>query len=291
MTVLVNRLAIIGVGLIGGSFALALKEAGAVDFVVGCGRSNENLQDALSIGAIDDATTDPVEAVRDADVVMLAVPMRSMAGIAKKISPELKPGAIVTDAGSAKEIVLGEMFAHLPPHVSVVAGHPIAGSEKTGAKSARADLFQNRRTILTPDKTTDQKALDLIKRLWEAAGSGVEIMPPSTHDLVLGAVSHLPHMVAYALIDTLVEWDNDVPMLRFSAGGLKDFTRIAASSPAMWRDICIDNKDVILEAIDRFSRNLAGLKEEVSASDADALERRFSRCRQARLKVEGEDDR
>jgi len=289
VTVLVERLCIIGVGLIGGSFGLALKEAGAVDFVIGCGRTEENLHEALSIGAIDYATTDPVEAAQEADVIMLSIPVRAMAPVAKSISHVLKNGAIVTDAGSTKEVLLGELFAWLPPHVHVVAGHPIAGSEKTGAVAAKPDLYRGRRTILIKDKRTDQSALELVKQLWEAVGSRVELMDAATHDLVLGAVSHLPHMIAYALVDTLFAWDRETPMLRFSAGGFRDFSRIAESSPEMWRDICMDNKNVIVSAIDRYLDTLKGLRKEVESGDERALLERFGRCREVRKKILRED--
>lgn len=289
MTALINRLAIIGVGLIGGSFGLALKEAGAVDFVIGCGRSEDNLREALAMGILDDATTDPVEAARDADVIMLAVPVRAMAALARQIAHVLKPGAIVTDAGSTKEVVLGELFAWLPPYVHVVAGHPIAGSEKTGAAAARSDLYHGHRTILIRDKRTDDEALQKVRELWEAAGASIEIMEARNHDIVLGAVSHLPHMVAYALVDTLLDWDDQTPMLRFSAGGLRDFTRIASSSPEMWRDVCADNKYAIVEAIERFIKVLTGLKAEIESGDQRALFDRFSRCREVRKKIARED--
>ncbi len=285
MSVLINRMGVIGVGLIGGSFALALKEAGAVEFVVGCGRTRENLHDALAIGAIDDATTDPGEAAADADLVMLAVPVRSMAGISRAIGHYLKKGAIVTDAGSTKEIVLGEMLALLPTYVNVVPGHPIAGSEKTGARAASPHLFKGRRTILTPGQGTDPGAVELVKKLWQAAGSKVEIMDQHLHDQVLGAVSHLPHMVAYALLDTLTEWDKKTPMLRFSAGGLKDFTRIAESSPRMWADICMDNRDAIVEAIEGFMETLSRLRSMVDGQDHKALVELFERCREVRIKI------
>ncbi|MFO8057426.1 MAG: prephenate dehydrogenase/arogenate dehydrogenase family protein [bacterium] len=287
MNVKIGKLAIIGTGLIGGSFALALKKAQAVDFVVGCGRTLENLRDALAEGIIDDATTDPGEAVRDADLVFIAVPVGEISNLCLKIAHELKPGAIVTDAGSTKEIVLGELFGHLPPYVNIVGGHPIAGKEKTGAAAAEAELFQDRITIITPDKTTDPDALELIKKLWEAAGSRVEIMEPAEHDKVLGAVSHLPHMVAYALVDTLLEWEKETPLLRFSAGGLRDYTRIAASSPQMWRDICLDNKEAIIEAIDRFSGVLEELRADIENLNKDALTKRFERTREVRKKMGG----
>lgn len=290
MTVLVPRLAIIGVGLIGGSFALALKAAGAVGRVWGAGRSEENLREALALGMVDEVGT-AEEAAAGADVILLAVPVRAMAGIARRIAPVLKAGAVVTDAGSTKEIVLGELFAHLPGHVHVVGGHPIAGSEKTGAAAARADLFRGRRTILTPDRTTDPQALELVKTLWETTGSRVELMDPHLHDLVLGAVSHLPHLVAYALIDTLLVWDREQPMLRFSAGGLRDFTRIAASSAEMWRDICLDNRDAILAALDRLAETLARIRTEVEKGDGAALLERFTRCREIRQKLSGEEEK
>jgi prephenate dehydrogenase len=285
VTALVDRLAIIGVGLIGASFALALKQAEAVNTVIGCGRSRENLQDALGMGALDDATTNPVEAVKDADVVLLAVPVRAMAFLARDIGHALKPGAIVTDAGSTKEIVLGELFALLPPYVHVVAGHPIAGSEKTGAAAGDADLFAGRRAILIEDRRTEAAPLALIKKLWEACGARVELMDAHTHDLVLGAVSHLPHLVAYALTDTVLAWDTETPMIRFSAGGLRDFTRVASSSPEMWRDICLDNSAALTEALDRYLRTLQEIRAEVARQDGRALAERFERCRDSRRRI------
>ncbi len=285
MSASVKRLAVIGVGLIGGSFALALKEAGAVESVVGCGRTKENLYDALAIGAIDDATTEAAEAVEGADVIMLAVPVRSMVPIIAEVSHLIKPGAIVTDAGSTKEVVTGELVGHLPNYVHVVPGHPIAGSEKTGAIAATAGLYKGRRTILTPGKFTDPAAVELVKKLWEAAGARVETMAPDVHDVVLGAVSHLPHMVAYALVDTLLKWDDQVPMLRFSAGGLKDFTRVASSSPEMWRDVCLDNRVAIIEAIDRLTATLGEVKREIEAGNEKALLERFTRCREVRKRI------
>lgn len=288
MTPIIDRLAIVGVGLIGGSFALALKEAGAVGSVIGTGRSEENLREALAIGALDDATTDLVEAVGGADVVLLAVPVRSMAAIAKKIAYTLKNGCIVTDAGSTKEVVAGELFAHLPPHVKVVPAHPIAGSERTGAAAARSDLFIGRRTIITKNGIADDDAIDIVKRLWEAAGAKVEFMDAHTHDLVLGAVSHLPHMVAYALVDAVTRWDGETPMLRFSAGGLRDFTRVAGSSPEMWADICVDNKDAVLEAMGRYSASLDALRGLIEKGDAEALRKFFADAREVRKRIVGE---
>ena len=287
MSVKIGKLAIIGTGLIGGSFALALKNAETVDFVIGCGRNLENLREALAMEIIDDATTDPAEAVRDADVVFFSVPVGEISKLCLKIAHELKPGAIVTDAGSTKEVVLGELFGHLPTYVNIVGGHPIAGKEKTGAAAAEADLYKNRTTILTPDKTTDPDALEVVKQLWEATGSKVVIMEPKEHDRALGAVSHLPHMVAYALVDTLMEWEKETPLLRFSAGGLRDFTRIAASSPEMWRDICLDNRDAIIEAIDRFAKVLADLRRNIEEKDKKALTERFERTRDVRHKMGG----
>jgi prephenate dehydrogenase len=286
VTRLAERLAVIGVGLIGASFALAVKRAGAVDFVIGCGRTKENLRAALEIGAIDDATTDPAEAARGADVVLLAVPVRSMAGLARGIGHVMKPGAIVTDAGSTKEIVLGELFALLPPYVHVVAGHPIAGRERTGATAADPDLFQGRRTILIQDKRTEAPALALVQKLWEACGAKVELMDAHQHDLVLGAVSHLPHLAAYALTDTVLAWDRETPMIHLSAGGLRDFTRIAASSPEMWRDVCLDNGPALTEAIDRYVRTLQEIRAEVEGQDGAALQARFERCREVRRRMD-----
>ena len=288
MTAIIDRLAVIGVGLIGGSFALALKEAGAVNFVIGCGRSQENLRDALAAGAIDDATTDPEEAAKGADVVLLAVPVRAMAPLARRISHVLKPGAIVTDAGSTKEIVAAELFAHLPPHTRIVPAHPIAGSERTGAAAARADLFRGRRTIITKNGIADDDAIAVVKKLWEAAGAKVEFMDAHTHDLALGAVSHLPHLIAYALVETVMRWDDETPMLQFSAGGLRDFTRVAGSSPEMWADICMDNKDAILEAVRRYRESFNGLAALVESGDEAGLRDWFTRAREVRRRMPGD---
>ena len=285
MTVLIEKLAVIGVGLIGGSFALALKEAGAVGFVSGFGRTKENLQDALAFSVIDEAFTEISEAVEDADVIMMSVPVRAMSGLVKDMAPYLKDGAIVTDAGSTKEVILGELFAFLPHNAHIVAGHPIAGSEQTGASAAEPDLFQNKRVIITPDKTTEDHALKLVTKLWEACGAKVELMDPQTHDIVLGAVSHLPHMVAYALVDTLMKWDDETPMLRFSAGGLRDFTRIASSSPEMWSDICSDNEHVIVEALDRYIKTLMELRHEIESGDSKKLLERFTKARKVRSRI------
>lgn len=288
MTAIVDRLAIIGVGLIGGSFALALREAGAVNYIIGAGRSSANLRDALSLSIIDEATQDPAEAAAGADVVFISTPIRTFAALARAIGPALKPGAIVTDAGSAKEIAGVELFAHLPPHARIVPGHPIAGSEKTGASSARADLFRGRRTILTPNGISDPEAVALVTRLWQAAGAQVETMDAHLHDLVLGAVSHLPHMVAYALVETVLRWDRETPMIRFSAGGLRDFTRVAASSAEMWADICLDNQDAILQALDRFAASLGELRGLIAAGRSEELRDWFERGREARRRMAGD---
>jgi prephenate dehydrogenase len=253
--------------------------------VAGFGRTKENLQDALAFGVIDDAYTEIEEAVEDADVIMLAVPVRAMAELVKDMAPFLKNGAIITDAGSTKEVILGELFAFLPSHAHIVAGHPIAGSEQTGAAAAEPDLYKDKRVIITPDKTSEDHAIEVVKKLWEACGAKVEMMDPSTHDIVLGAVSHLPHMVAYALVDTLMKWDDEVPMLRFSAGGLRDFTRIASSSPEMWRDICVDNEHVIVEALDRYIESLKKLRDEIKSGDDNKLLERFKAARKVRSRI------
>ena len=279
MTAPVRRLCVIGVGLIGGSFARALREQGLVKEVVGCGRTRPNLEAARRLGVVDRFTLEPAAAAQGADLIFLATPVRAMPGIVQALRPSLAPKAIITDAGSTKSALIKAIEPLLPAQVQFVPGHPIAGKEKSGVRASKANLFNERWVILTPTARTKKAALARIRGLWEACGAWVECMPPAEHDQVFGAVSHLPHLVAYALVDTIMRWDSPRPLIGYSAGGFRDFTRIAASSPEMWRDICLENRKAILKAMDRYGQTFAHLRQMVKSGDGRGLEKLFSDAR------------
>lgn len=281
--VLIPRLAVIGVGLIGGSLALALKEAGAVGEVVGCGRGKPNLEKAIELGVIDRYSRDPVEAVQDADVVFLATPVCSLASVTQSLLPGLKPGAILTDGGSVKGEVARAVEPLLPENIHFVPGHPIAGTEQSGAEAAFPTLYQGKRCILTPTEKTNEAALDLVDRMWSLAGSEVVRMPLEKHDRVLAAISHLPHMVAYSLVNSVGSYDHyEENILEYSAGGFRDFTRIASSDPTMWRDIALTNRDALIEMMEHFEKFFAELKEDIRDGSDEKLFEFFLRSKQLR---------
>ena len=277
----IDRLAIIGVGLIGGSFALALKQAGAVREVLGVGRTAASLELARQHGLID-RTVDIAEAAQ-ADCILLAMPVGETAAVLTQLAPHLKPGAIVTDAGSTKANVIAAARAALGVRFSdFVPGHPIAGSELNGPLAARADLFQSRKVVLTPEPETRGDAQALVNALWAATGAQVEILEADLHDRIFAAVSHLPHLAAYALVNELAQRENSADFFRFAASGFRDFTRIAGSSPEMWRDIALANRDAVLVELDAYLTALQTLRTAVSVEDAAALLEIFARARAAR---------
>jgi prephenate dehydrogenase len=280
---LINRLVIIGVGLIGGSLARVLREKGEVGEIVGVGRGAKNLIRAVELGVIDRYTHDPAEAVKDADMVFLSIPVCSIAAMTERIAPALAPGCIVTDGGSVKGEIVAACEPLMPAGTYFVGGHPIAGTEKSGVEASFAALYENRRCILTPTRATEPDALKKVARMWEIAGSEVVLMDSIKHDRVLAAISHLPHMVAYALVNAVGDYDRfDESILTYSAGGFKDFTRIASSDPAMWRDIALMNREGILELTDFFSTYLAKLRTLVERGDAEGLEDFFTRSKERR---------
>ena len=282
-SVRIERLAILGVGLIGGSLALALKEAGFVGEVVGCGRGKPNLETALRLGVIDRYERDPQKAVEGADLVFLATPVRTLTALVAEIAPALKAGTILTDGGSVKEEVLRAISPLVPDGVRFVAGHPIAGTEKSGAEAAFSSLYCGKRCILTPNAETDAQALELVTAMWQAAGSEVVCMPAEKHDRVLAAISHLPHMVAYSLVNAVGSYDHyEENILEYSAGGFRDFTRIASSDPTMWRDIAMTNQSALLEMMEQFETFFSELKEDVRKGDLDRLFEFFVRSKQLR---------
>ncbi len=279
----IPRLAVVGVGLIGGSLALALKAAGVVGEVVGIGRGRDNLEKALALGVVDRIATDPVAGCQGADVVFLATPVRTLGAIAAAIMPHLKPGAILTDGGSVKGDVVRGIEPLLSPGIHFVPGHPIAGTEKSGAEAAFPTLYRDRRCILTPTARTDAQALDLVRRMWRAAGSEVVVMAVEKHDRILAAISHLPHMVAYSLVNAVGSYDRyEENILEYSAGGFRDFTRIASSDPTMWRDIAASNREALLEMMERFEVFFAELKEDVRRGDGERLFEFFLRSKKSR---------
>ncbi|MBI5483435.1 MAG: prephenate dehydrogenase/arogenate dehydrogenase family protein [Deltaproteobacteria bacterium] len=276
-SVIINRLAVIGVGLIGGSFALALREAGAVGRIVGADSDPANLEQALALGVIDETAPDAGSAAAAADAVFIAVPVCAIAAVVREIAPRLPDGCIVTDGGSVKAALVKECEALLRPGCSFIGGHPIAGTEHSGAAAAFAALYKGRRCVLTPARNSDPAALQTISRLWSAAGAEVCCMEAEHHDRIFAEISHLPHAVAYALVHAVgtadVEGEN---VLSYSAGGFKDFTRIASSNPAMWRDIALMNREALLASIDGFSVSLAELRKRIDCRDQAGLTEFFT---------------
>jgi prephenate dehydrogenase len=280
---LIRRLCVIGVGLIGGSLARALREKGEVAEVVGSGRNEDNLRAAVRLGVVDRYDTDPARAVAGADVVVVAVPLGAIEPVLCAIVPHLSPEAVVTDVGSAKGSVVADVervYGQIPPNF--VPGHPIAGTEKSGVEASFSTLFQRRRVILTPLAETAAAAHHLIKRMWELTGAEVVDMGVRHHDAVLAATSHLPHMLAYTLVDTLARLDDRAEIFRYAAGGFRDFTRIASSDPRMWHDICVANREQLLEMIALFGADLSRLAEAIRSDDRDAILAIFQRAKRAR---------
>ncbi len=281
----INKLVVIGVGLIGGSFALALKKARIVKQVVGVGRSRKNLQLALRLGVIDKAETDAVRAVADADLVLVGAPVGQMPGIFARIAPALPKHAVVTDAGSTKQDVIAAARRHLGAHFSqFVPAHPIAGTEHSGAGAAFPELFRDRNLILLPQKETKASALRLVRAAWLACGARIVHLEAAEHDEIFGAVSHLPHVVAFALVNQLGQRRDARRLLGFSGGGLRDTVRIAGSSPEMWRDICMANRAALVPLVDGYISELEAARAALAAGDGDSLEHMFSTAQKARAR-------
>ena len=281
----VSKLVIIGVGLIGGSFALALRNAGMVNHIVGIGRSQHNMQRAVELGVIDEIATDTALALHNADLVFLAMPVGQTAAIMEQIAPHLPTDTLITDAGSTKQDVIAAARLHLSlqSRYHFVPGHPIAGAEQSGVEAAKADLYYGKHTILTPLSETDNNSTKRIRQLWQACGSIVSIMPADEHDRVLAATSHLPHILAFTLMNHLTRSANaPESLLRFAGSGFRDFTRIASSSPEMWRDICLANREELLKQIDAYQDALLQLREALNKRDSAVLEKAFSQAREIR---------
>lgn len=279
-----DTIALIGIGLIGSSLARVIKREGLADDIVISTRSESTLKRAEALGLGDSYVLDSAEAVRNADLVIISVPVGSSGAVAKHIAGSLKPGAIVTDVGSTKGSVIAQMQPELPANVHFIPGHPLAGTEYSGPDAGFAELFSNRWCILTPLEGTDPVALDRLTKFWEACGSRLDTMDPTHHDRVLAIVSHLPHIIAYNIVGTASDLEEvtNSEVIKYSASGFRDFTRLAASDPTMWRDVCLHNKDAILEMLARFSEDLASLQRSIRWGDGDALFDLFTRTRAVR---------
>jgi cyclohexadieny/prephenate dehydrogenase len=282
-----ERVALIGIGLINSSLARVLRRENIAGEIVACARRQETLDTATKLGLCDRATLDPAAAVAGADLVVLGTPLSAYAEIAQAIAGALKPGAIVTDVGSVKQAVIRDVKPHMPAGVHFVAGHPVAGTEHSGPASGFAELFHDRWCIVTPLPDTDVGALARVTGLWQAAGMKVLTMDAEHHDLVLAITSHLPHLIAYTIVGTATDLEDTLKseVIKFSAGGFRDFTRIAASDPIMWRDVFLNNREAVLEMLQRFSEDLTALQRAIRWGEGQKLEDLFTRTRAIRRSI------
>lgn len=279
-----ERVALVGIGLIGSSISHATRRGGLAKEIVGSARTKATVDTALKLGLISKGYESAAEAVAGADLVILSVPVGACGPLATEIAPHLKKGAIITDVGSVKAQVVRDVAPHVPEGVHFVPGHPIAGTEQSGPEAGFAELFDGRWTILTPEAHADAAAVEKLRAFWEALGAKVEVMDPQHHDMVLAITSHLPHLIAFNIVNTAehLERVTDKEVIKFSAGGFRDFTRIAASDPTMWRDIFLGNKEGVMEMLRRFSNDLAELRTAIENGDGETLHRRFAEARAIR---------
>jgi cyclohexadieny/prephenate dehydrogenase len=284
---LFNRVAFIGIGLIGSSMAKRMLKEGMAKELVACSRSSDTRQKALDLGLVSKTYEDPAKAVKGADLVVIATPVGSYSDIAQSIASVIDLNTIITDVGSVKKAVVDSVKPYLQFPNKFVPGHPIAGTEFSGPEAGFSELFEGRWTILTPDMQTDEEAVNKIICMWEGMGSKVEIMSSEHHDMVLAITSHLPHLIAYTIVGTATELEEDLrrEVMKYSASGFRDFTRIAASDPIMWRDIFLNNKEATLDVLQRFSEDLTVLQKAIRRSDGEALEDLFSRTRAVRRDI------
>ena len=281
---LFDRAALIGIGLIGSSLAHAMRRGGLAGDISGFAKSEATRTKARELGIVDTVHETAAEAVREADLVVLCVPIGAYREIAASIAKDLKPGAILTDVGSVKGAVVRDVAPHVPAGVHFIPGHPIAGTEQSGPEAGFAELFDNRWCILTPLPGSDPEAVEKLEALWRALGSHVDRMSPDHHDLALAITSHLPHLIAYNIVATAADLEEvtNSEVIKYSAGGFRDFTRIAASDPIMWRDVFLNNKDAVLEMLGRFSEDLSALQRAIRWSDGEQLLTLFTRAREIR---------
>jgi len=285
--VIFERIALVGIGLIGSSIARAVKRDGLANHISVSARSQESLDKATELGIADSVTLDTAEAVKDADLVIICSPIGAYSAIIEAAAPSLKPGAIVSDVGSVKQAVIRDLGPHLPKGVHLVPAHPVAGTEHSGPDAGFPELFEDRWCILTPPPGTDEKSVEKVTQFWQAMGSNVEIMEANHHDLVMAMTSHLPHLIAYTIVGTATDLEKSLTneVIKYSAGGFRDFTRIAASDPTMWRDVFLNNKDAVLEMLQRFSEDITALQRAIRWGEGDTLFDLFERTREVRRGV------
>lgn len=296
---LFERVALIGLGLEGSSLGHVMKREGLAGHIVGCARTQVTLDKAMELGFVDSVHVDPAAAVADADLVILCTPVSTFGDLAAKFGPALKPGAIVTDVGSVKQAVIRDVGPHIPQNVNFVPGHPIAGTEHSGPESGFAEMFENRYVILTPPPGTNAQALEKLSEFWRRAGSMVDVMDANHHDRVLAITSHLPHLIAYTIVGTASDLESQLrredgengdvvetrEVIKYSAGGFRDFTRIAGSDPIMWRDVFLNNREAVLEMLGRFSEDLTALQRAIRWGEGETLEDWFRHTREIRRGV------
>jgi cyclohexadieny/prephenate dehydrogenase len=282
-----EKVTIIGLGLIGSSLCHGIRKGGLAKTIVGADRSKDVCERAVQLNLADEITDNLKDAVMGADLVIVAVPVGAMEAVAKAAGPYLKPGSIITDTGSVKQAVVEAIKPHLPASVHFVPGHPIAGTEHSGPESGFAELFHHRWVILTPFPDSDIRAVEKLTQFWEGCGSMIELMKADHHDLVLGITSHLPHLIAYTIVGTATDLEDDTKgeVIKFSASGFRDFTRIAASDPVMWRDVFLNNRGAVLEILQRFTEDLTAMQKAIRRGDGDYLYEFFSKTRDIRRQI------
>ena len=282
-----KKICIIGCGLIGSSLARAIKKNNLAEKVVSSNRSSAVNKKVIELKIVDDSNSDPNKMVIDSDLVIIATPLSSYEDVILKIKDSLKSGSILTDVGSVKENIMNLVEKNLPENISWIPSHPIAGTEQSGPEAGFSELFQNRWCILTPSKKAKEKDIKLLQSFWEKIGSKVDIMKAKQHDYILSITSHMPHLIAYNIVNTSlnIQEEQEATIVKYSAGGLRDFTRIAASNPIMWRDVFIQNKKNISEMIDKFIKNLEDLKKAIENEDGKKLEKIFTKTRKIRKDI------
>ena len=282
-----SRVALIGLGLVNSSLARVLRQKAPTTEIVGCARSQATIDKATELGFVDRVTLDPAEAVEGCDLVVLGSPVGTFAPLAAKIGPHLAEGAILTDVGSVKKAVFAAVSPHVPPGVHLIPGHPVAGTEHSGPEAGFAELFEGRWCILTPPPDADPAVVERVAALWRMAGMSVELMSADHHDAVLAITSHLPHLIAYNIVGTVTDLEEETKeeVFKYAAAGFRDFTRIAASDPIMWRDIFLTNREAVLEMLGRFSEDLSALQRAIRRGDGAYLETLFTRTRAIRRGV------
>ena len=284
---LFKKVALIGVGLIGSSIAHGIKGLNLAERVSVTAQSQRTLDTVINLGLADEATLDQQKAVSDCDLVIICAPMGSYGRIVENIGSKLNPGAIISDVGSVKQSVINDISPHISEDIHLIPAHPVAGTEHSGPNAGFAELFKDRWCIIMPPPNTEQLALDKVSQFWSALGANIEIMSPARHDMIMAMTSHLPHLIAYTIVGTASDLETDLKndVIKYSASGFRDFTRIASSNPIMWRDIFLNNSEAVLEMLQRFNEDLSDLQKAIRKKDGDKLHSFFSRTRSIRKKI------